>query len=180
MSSHSKDAILESAGRLFGERGYRSVTVRDMAADAGVSAALVMKIYESKEKLFAAAQPDARLLGELLAPRHELGSALAFRVMMRRERSMQEPWAMIPFTVNDAPDPEAARTETREKYVGYIANLISDPTPDRRHAAMVVTLMIGFGEAVRTLDLFADRDFDDVVAHFGDLVQTQIDSCPQP
>ncbi|WP_377973625.1 hypothetical protein [Arthrobacter ulcerisalmonis] len=43
-----------------------------------------------------------------------------------------------------------------------------------------MTLMIGFGEAVRTLELFADRDFDDVVAHFGDLVQSQIDSCPQP
>jgi hypothetical protein len=31
------------------ERGYRAVTVPDIAADAGVSAALVMKLFLSKE-----------------------------------------------------------------------------------------------------------------------------------
>lgn len=178
MSSPSREAVLASASRLFGDRGYRAVTVRDIAADAGVSAALVMKHFESKEKLFAAARPVQRLLGELTVPREELGTTLVFRVMMRRERGMQEPWAMIPFTIQDSPDPAAARAEARERYLSNLAALIHDPTPDRRHAAAVVTLMIGFGEAVRTLGLFADRNFDEVVAYYGALVQAQIDAVP--
>ncbi len=180
----SREAILSSAGRLFGERGFRGVTVRDIAADAGVSAALVMKLYESKQKLFAAAQPNERLLGELNVPREELGTALAYRVLMRRERGLQEPWAMVPFTIQDSPEPEAARAETRERYLAHVAELIGDPTPERRHAANVVALMIGFGEAVRTLGLFGGAasvetgaGADDAAAHFGTLVQAEIDAC---
>ncbi|UVJ39323.1 TetR/AcrR family transcriptional regulator [Arthrobacter sp. CJ23] len=180
MSSPSREAILASASRLFGDRGYRSVTVRDIASDAGVSAALVMKLFGSKEKLFAAAQPNERLLGELNVPREELGAAMVFRVLMRREREMQEPWAMLPFTIQDSPDPVATRAETQARYLGNIAALIGDTTPNRHHAAVVVSLMIGFGESVRTLGLFDDWDFDEVVAHYGALVQAQIDAFAAP
>jgi AcrR family transcriptional regulator len=180
VSSPSHDAILQSAGRLFGERGYRAVTVRDIAADAGVSAALVMKLFLSKEKLYAAVQPDESLLAELEVPTPELGRALVFRVLMRRERGVQEPWAIIPFAVLDSPDPEAARADIRERYVTAIARLIGDTTPDRRYASTVTALMTGFGETVRTLNLFAGWDFDDLVAHYGEIVQTQIDACTTP
>jgi AcrR family transcriptional regulator len=177
VSSPSHDAILRSAGRLFGERGYRAVTVRDIAADAGVSAALVMKQFLSKEKLYAAVQPDESLLAELQAPTGELGRTLVFRVLMRRERGMQEPWAVIPFAVLDSPDPEAARADVRERYVSAIAQLIGDTTPERRFASTVTALMTGLGETIRTLGLFDGWAFDDLVAHYGGIVQTQIDAC---
>lgn len=177
MSGPSQEAILSAARRLFGDRGYRAVTVRDIAAEAGVSAALVMKHFISKDKLFAAVQPDESLLTELDVPPSELGSALVFRVLMRRERGMQEPWAMIPFSVHDSPDPDAARTELRERYLGAMARLIGDATPERRFASTVTALMTGFGETVRTLGLFDGWDFDDLVAHYGAIVQAQIDAC---
>lgn len=173
----SRDAVLDSAGRLFGARGYRAVTVRDIASDAGVSAALVMKLYGSKEKLFAAAQPDESLLQELDVPVAELGTHLVFRVLIRRERGQKEPWALLPFTIQDSPTPETARTETRELYVASIADLIRDTTPERRYASLVVALMAGFGEAVRTLGLFEGWDFDDLVACYGAIVQVPIDEC---
>lgn len=177
MSGPSHDAILRAASRLFGERGYRAVTVRDIAAEAGVSAALVMKLFLSKEKLFAAAQPDESLLAELNVPTSELGRALVFRVLIRRERGMQEPWASIPLAVLDSPNPEFARAETSERYLTAIAHLIGDGSPERRFAATVTALMIGFGESVRTLGLFSAWDFDDLVAHYGAIVQAQIDAC---
>jgi AcrR family transcriptional regulator len=177
VSSPSHDAILSSARRLFGERGYRAVTVRDIAADAGVSAALVMKLFLSKEKLFAAARPDESQLTELDVPTAELGYALVFRVLMRRERGMQEPWATIPLAVLDSPDPEAARADIRESYLAAITQLIRDTTPDRRFASTVTALMTGFGETVRTLGLFDSWDFDELVAHYGAIVQAQIDAC---
>jgi AcrR family transcriptional regulator len=180
MSSPSHDTILQSARRLFGERGYRGVTVRDIAADAGISAALVMKLFRSKEKLFAAAQPDESLLTDLDVPTSELGRALVFRVLMRRERGVQEPWAMIPFAIQDAPDPDAARAEIRERYLAAVARAMGDTSPDRRAAATVIALMTGFGETLRTLGLFDHWGFDELVAHFGPIIQAQIDAAPPP
>jgi AcrR family transcriptional regulator len=176
VSSSSRDVILRTAGRLFGERGYRAVTVRDIAADAGVSASLVMKLFVSKEKLYAAVQPEESLLTELNVPTPELGRALVFRVLMRRERGMQEPWATIPLAVLESPKPGAARAEIRERYLDAIAQLIGDTTPDRRFASTVTALMTGFGEAARTLGLFDGWDFDELVEHYGAIVQTQIDA----
>jgi AcrR family transcriptional regulator len=173
----SREAILDSAGRLFGERGYRGVTVRDIASDAGVSAALVMKLYSSKEKLFAQAKPDESLLSDLDVPVAELGSALVFRVLMRRERGLKEPWAMLPFIIQDSPTPDDARAETRERYLSGIAGLLKDTTPERLYASTVVALMTGFGEAVRTLGMFEGWNFDELVAHYGAIVQSQIDAC---
>jgi hypothetical protein len=36
--------------------------------------------------------------------------------------------------------------------------------------------MTGFGEAIRTLGLFDGWDFDELVEHYGAIVQTQIDA----
>ncbi|MDR7084126.1 AcrR family transcriptional regulator [Arthrobacter ginsengisoli] len=175
--SSSRDSILDSAGRLFGERGYSSVTVRDIASAAGVSAALVMKLYGSKEKLFAVAKPTEALLTDLDVPVSELGAALVFCVLMRRERGLREPWAMMPCTIQDTPRPEATRAKTRERYLAGTAGLMKDTTPDLRYASTVVALMTGFGEAVRTLGLFDGWDFDELVAHYAAIVQAQIDAC---
>ncbi len=58
-----------------------------------------------------------------------------------------------------------------------MAALLKDTTPDRRHASTVVALMTGFGEAVRTLGMFEGWDFDELVAHYGAIVQAQVDAC---
>jgi hypothetical protein len=44
-------------------------------------------------------------------------------------------------------------------------------------ASTVTALMTGFGETVRTLGLFEGWDFDERVAHYGKIVQVQIDAC---
>jgi len=47
-------AILDAAEKLFSERGFTAVTVRDIAADAGVSHALVHRYLGSKEQVYKA------------------------------------------------------------------------------------------------------------------------------
>src|ERR1700760_383492 len=48
----TREAILEAATRRFATQGYERAGVREIAADAGVTAALVNRYFGSKERLF--------------------------------------------------------------------------------------------------------------------------------
>lgn len=68
-----EELILEAAGRLFSERGFRGTTTKDIANEAGVNEALIFKHCKSKEDLYTAAlqhvlnRKGARFLPELEA-----------------------------------------------------------------------------------------------------------------
>ena len=49
----TRSAILEAATRRFAFEGYQNAGVREIAADAGVDAAMVNRYFGSKEGLFA-------------------------------------------------------------------------------------------------------------------------------
>ena len=53
--SGTREAILAAARARFGDLGYDRATIRGIAADAGVDAALVHHFYGTKEQLFVAA-----------------------------------------------------------------------------------------------------------------------------
>jgi AcrR family transcriptional regulator len=55
-------ALLETARRLFAERGYQAVSVRALAAEAGANAAMIHYYFGNKEGLYLA------VLREVLAP----------------------------------------------------------------------------------------------------------------
>jgi AcrR family transcriptional regulator len=54
-ASSSRDEILRAARKLFAERGYAEASMRAIAADAGVDAALVVHFFGSKPKLLVEA-----------------------------------------------------------------------------------------------------------------------------
>ncbi|HEY3049798.1 MAG TPA: TetR family transcriptional regulator [Polaromonas sp.] len=47
--------MLDAAQRLFAERGHAATTIRDVAAEAGIDPALVMRYFGSKDELFVRA-----------------------------------------------------------------------------------------------------------------------------
>jgi AcrR family transcriptional regulator len=53
-TSGAREAILVSARRQFGDRGYSRATLRAIAANAGVDARLVLHYFGSKQELFKA------------------------------------------------------------------------------------------------------------------------------
>jgi AcrR family transcriptional regulator len=52
-ASGTRQAILDAARARFAKDGYALTTIRGIAADAGVDAALVMQFFGSKDELFA-------------------------------------------------------------------------------------------------------------------------------
>jgi AcrR family transcriptional regulator len=65
--SGTKEAILAAARSRFGDYGYDGATIRGIATDAGVDAALVHHFFGTKERLFAAAMRLPLSPGELVA-----------------------------------------------------------------------------------------------------------------
>lgn len=54
-SDRTRATILDAAQRLFAERGHAATTIRDVAAEAGIDPALVMRYFGSKDELFVRA-----------------------------------------------------------------------------------------------------------------------------
>src|SRR2546421_11881353 len=57
--SGTQDDIVAAARKLFAEYGYRGATMRAIAREANVDAALIHHFFTSKEGVFAAAMEDA-------------------------------------------------------------------------------------------------------------------------
>jgi AcrR family transcriptional regulator len=77
--SGTREAILAAARARFGDLGYDRATIRGIAADAGVDAALVHHFYGTKEQLFVAAMrlpvnPGDLIQAALAAARDSGGS----------------------------------------------------------------------------------------------------------
>src|SRR5262249_61140107 len=79
--SGTREAILAAARRLFAERGYDGASMRAIAAEAGVDAALVVHFFGSKAKLLTASvrwpfDPDVEIQRVVGAGRERAGEAL--------------------------------------------------------------------------------------------------------
>lgn len=84
--------ILASAQRLFAKQGPRAVSVRQIAADAGVSHALVHKYFGSKDDLIKAVLGQVDVSRTATAERsrslRDVYEALLPRVMLQRDHSI--------------------------------------------------------------------------------------------
>lgn len=70
--------LLEIATMLFVERGYEEVGMREIAAKAGVTAAMINRYFGTKEALFVELIGDTFVFNEMLeGPRAEFGQKIA-------------------------------------------------------------------------------------------------------
>src|SRR5215468_1896812 len=91
----TREAILEAATRRFATQGYERAGAREIAADAGVTAALVNRYFGSKEGLFAEVIGRALDIKHLLQDqRGDLADHLARVMVYGREDSRD--WGHTP------------------------------------------------------------------------------------
>lgn len=144
-SAATKEAILIAARRLFTERGYQGVGVRDIAAAAGVNLSLVNRYFGSKEGLFEAAVPAAFGIEGVLPDQHDaLAAGLAAYVAHKGPGS--DGFDVTLAMIRSAGDADAARRMAvglEERFVGPLADWLGGP--DRRpEAAAIVAILAGF------------------------------------
>lgn len=173
----SRAAVLAAAKRLFAERGYQQVTIRQIAMEASVSPAMVMKVCGTKERLYADATPPEVEPLSSDWPSSHIGRELARRIVERRETGTAEPWLQSLIAALDSPNPAAARAGFRAHYVAHLEGRIGPGPTSALKAELVAALLIGLAAALRGLRLLEDPAQEEaVIDSYGELIQSIIDN----
>jgi AcrR family transcriptional regulator len=176
--SHTRDEILAAARRLFAQRGFQGTTMRGIAAEAGVNAALVHHYYGNKEQLLIAAMNlplnPAVVIEQLrdAGPREQLGERIVrFFVRTWRDPSTGQPLQAL-LRAAAATDTSAAsmRQFLENVMVPRVAGLLDVP-PLR--VAGTFSQLIGFALAgtILRVEPLASASEDDLVALLAPSVQ---------
>ena len=181
--SGTREAILAAARARFGDLGYDRTTIRGIAADAGVDAALVHHFYGTKDQLFAAAMRlpvnPREVLAGALAPgsrgqEQSLGEHLLRTVLGVWE--VAEMRATFLGLLRSAPTSEQAVVMLREFLAGAIigpiaaAAIPAAPGADAKdaeyRAALVASQVLGLGLTRYVLEVepLAQADSGDLIA----------------
>jgi AcrR family transcriptional regulator len=167
----SRAAVLAAAGELFAERGYPNVTIRDIAARAGLSPAMVMKCGGSKRDLFFHA---ATLTPPALpdVPDSELGTALVRQLVERLVAGTFEPLIRALILRLSGPDPESVRERFTSGYLDPLTERLGGDAHARLRAELAVAALAGLAVNLRVFEVPLSNDhIADVVRMYGSVVQ---------
>ena len=148
----TREAIAEAARRQFAELGYDRATMRGIAGEAGVDAALVVRFYGSKDALFQEVMALPPAVSEALAglvdgPRATVGRRLAEVIvgLLENPRSRSIVVGRIR-SASSHPDAAALVRETVTRDVGRLAATLTDDEPETR-AVLVGSQIVGLALA---------------------------------
>ncbi|MFJ9950684.1 TetR family transcriptional regulator [Kitasatospora sp. NPDC091207] len=140
-----RDAILRAARRAFALRPYADVTMRGIAADAGVSPSLIVKRFGSKEHLFNTVADFRPAADELFAAeRAGLGRHLVLTTVRMRREQRGDPLLRVVFALGN----EDERTLLRERFRHQVTERLaaSLPGPDAElRAELIAGQLLGLG-----------------------------------
>jgi AcrR family transcriptional regulator len=141
-----RSEILRAARHCFGRHAYADTTIGAIAQRAGVSPALVMKYFGSKEQLFALVftfdDEDARAL--LDAPLDALARHMVLQVLATQIEHGRDPILRIAFSRLHEEQGEAVRENFRTRIVARLAERLPGPDAALR-AEMAVGVLLGLG-----------------------------------
>ena len=153
----TRAAILEAAETRFSRESYDEVGMRDIAADAGVDPALIVRYFGSKEGLFRAALESCQEGSTLLdGDRATFGTRIAHELVYgsARPRKMQG-LQMILLSAASAKALEVVRASSKERFLDPFVDWIGgdDAMVRGRLAAALMMGMKVSREVTGGLDL---------------------------
>lgn len=144
-AAHTRERILHAARRHFSQHSYDRVGTRDIAAEAGVDAALVNRYFGGKERLFAEVITGGfRLEEQLPAQLSELGAHLVERVL-REPSPASEEWNPLLVLLRAVGNPAIASLVSvrfHSEFIGPLAKLLRGRDAEAR-AALIASYLIG-------------------------------------
>jgi AcrR family transcriptional regulator len=177
--SGSREAILSAARRLFAQHGFSDTSMRAIAAEAGVDAALIVHFFGTKAQLLTAAvewpfDPEEAMAGVYAAGRAHVGEAFA--------RLAVETWGHdahrnLILTVLRAAtvEPEAAallrQFVQHDLFPPLLRRLKSSQPEVRGNLASAQVIGLGMARYVLGLEPLASMSEDEVVAWVGPTLQ---------
>ncbi|WP_127504550.1 TetR/AcrR family transcriptional regulator [Actinoplanes solisilvae] len=166
----TREAILTSAIAAFTEHGYDGVGVRDIAADAGVTAMLVNRYFGSKEGLFTEVV-DVSFARPTMVPGTADGLATeTARTLVARTSADADHLGPFELMLKSAANPKAAeimRSAIRRHVGARFTAALDGPDADER-AELGIALIAGTWLMRRIIGTPALRDADP------DLLATQV------
>jgi AcrR family transcriptional regulator len=169
--SSTRDEILGAARKLFAERGYEGATMRAIAAEAGVDAALVVHFFGSKAGLLEAAvewpfDPEVEMPKLLADGRHHVGRRLAeLFVRTWDEEGTRNPILTLIRAASTEPQAAALLSEfLRRRLYAHLMERLGVNRADLR-AELTVSQLIGLGMAryVLRFEPLASAEPDQIV-----------------
>lgn len=149
----TREAIVAAAGRLFAERGFEDASMRAIAAEAGVDAALITHFFGSKANLLAAAidwpfDPDRELPRILKGGKDRAGEGLValFVRTWDREGSRHPVIILLRAAVTEPSAADLLATFMRTRLFGPLLAELGSDQPDTR-ANLVAAQLGGLGLA---------------------------------
>jgi AcrR family transcriptional regulator len=169
----TRATIREVAGPMFIEHGFNGVSVRTIAAAAGVDPALVIRHFGSKEALFLrTVDPEGGLSEVLAGPLETLGRRLVAHFTGKSGTHMRQSYVAL----IQASDRPSVRAELiRSTGTNFVEPIVARLTGDRPQLrAALVSAQIG--GLLTSLFLAEDpvagaADEADVVELYGDAIQ---------
>ena len=156
-SQDTKAAILDAARERFSVEGYRSTTIRAVARDAGIDAALVMRYFGSKAELFARATDiDLRVPDLTDAPAGGHGERLVEHFLSRWDGGNPEGEVLLILLRSAATDAAAAasmRDLFARQLVPALRPLVADETELSTRVGLVASQMLGLALTRSVLQL---------------------------
>lgn len=169
----SREAILQAAQTSFAEHGYAGASIRGIAQDAGVDAALIHHFFLTKEGLFAASIHDAlhpeTVVEAVLAARRVAGTGervlRTFLSLWEDEQSGRQMRSILRSAVSH----EAAARILREFITKEVLFPIAKATGRTRpllRASLAASQLVGLAMTryLVAVEPLAHLDRDDVVA----------------
>jgi AcrR family transcriptional regulator len=174
----TREAIADAARRQFAELGYDRATLRGIAGEAGVDAALVVRFHGSKDALFREVMALPPAVAEAIAgladgPSATVGRRLAEAIvgMLEDPRSRSVVLGRIR-SASSHPDAAALVRETVTHDVGRLVAALTDDEPATR-AALVGSQIVGLALArhVVRVEPLASLPAADVIDHIAPVFQ---------
>jgi AcrR family transcriptional regulator len=178
-ASTTREAILEAARRLFAERGYTGATMRAIAAEAGVDAALVVHFFGNKATLLAEAvewpfDPAVEMPKLLRDGKRNVGRHLV-GLMVRTwdEEGTRNP--VLTVLRASIVEPQAAEMMgqfLRRRLFGPLLEALGSDQPELR-ANLAASQLVGLGlvRYVQHVEPLALAKPTDVIAWYGPTLQ---------